>query len=188
MTRAQDSAGDKHEINFKTIRNTLVYQQGALVSLLVQHIPLSFKKPFKKAKVFEQLLTLDTIGEGEASINVPLFTEKRCEERFNFEIKNGVLPKTAKRRLESNRLTEPVQLLCDLLREFGYYLEIEKKRGRKDTLKTEHVTSVWKDGACVLNEEQMIEKGKYMNGYVLDLLEKKEPVTIYFDLKGIHSR
>ncbi|ELP86974.1 hypothetical protein EIN_317230 [Entamoeba invadens IP1] len=159
--------------DFREVRNYQVFEQGMLLLLLNNVFTLKFRHHLKKANAFEQLLRIESIESANDVIEVEKFCEKRAKERQNVDISKGITEKTAKRRVESNRVNEMLQLFQDLLGEMGVFFTVKKSHGKKETVKRETIENVFLNGCCI--DENMIRSyGKTVNEIVLKKLIDKE--------------
>ena len=98
-------------------RNYQVIQQSFLITLLNQYCEIHLTKQKKRSHVTLPFFTIEKIIFSDS--DVILFNdlvEKRCTEIKNYDIQNGVAIKTAARRYKSNKITEVLHLLMDLVR------------------------------------------------------------------------
>ncbi|GAB1221536.1 hypothetical protein ENUP19_0082G0065 [Entamoeba nuttalli] len=154
---------------FKDVRNYKVYEQSIFLALLNQYFDITLRLPIKQAKVFEQILVIDSISREEDYVDVVCFIDKRCSERYNFDLTHGVSKKTCQRRFETNKLTESLHFLSDVIAEFGYVLERRNTKGKKGTLKCDLIDKIFLNDKLLFNKDDIIKKGKLINQYLCEL-------------------
>ncbi|ELP86904.1 hypothetical protein EIN_445410 [Entamoeba invadens IP1] len=163
--------------DFRNIRNYQVYEQGVMLALLNSMFDITIKQPLKKANVFEQIVRIQSIVVENDVIDIEEFCDQRCKERFALDLKNGVPMKTAKRRIETNRVNEMLFVLADFLTEYSFEFTTKVVNGKKKTLKGETVKKI-ASGNFVINEREIRTKGKEINKKTLGLLGKQAKVVI----------
>ena len=112
-----------------------------------------------------RLKTLD-FGEGE-EISVGEYLKSRCLDMKNDDLTH-VSEKTATRRYQNNKRIELLHLLIDLLIIRGEYeFDTKSVYGKMKTNKLETILSVYKDGKCVVKEDELMKKAEMINAYLV---------------------
>ncbi|EMS13820.1 TATA-binding protein-associated phosphoprotein, putative [Entamoeba histolytica HM-3:IMSS] len=116
---------------FFKLRTYQVYQQGVLLVLLNNHFEITLQIPTKRSVVTHQYFKINELRRGNDSIKVEEYVEQRCKEKYLQDISNGIPEKTARRRYDTNKITEQLHLLIDLSTEFGYRFVSKRTSGKK---------------------------------------------------------
>ncbi|ELP88455.1 hypothetical protein EIN_229980 [Entamoeba invadens IP1] len=160
-------------VAFSRLRNSQVYQQAILLALINKHFQVKLLIPIKRSVLTLQLFKIEELTEGNDCIRVEDFVEKRCQEKFSNDVKQGIAEKTAKRRYETNRTTEQLHLLMDVLREFGYKFESRYTSGKKGAQKVETFNTIYLNDVVVVSQQQIVDLGTNINEKIAGLLFDK---------------
>ncbi|EDR28509.1 hypothetical protein EDI_193900 [Entamoeba dispar SAW760] len=163
---------------FKQTRNYQVSQQAVLLALINRHFSLSLSAPKKKSVVAQQMITVNYLRRGSDTVAVDEFIHRRLAEIQQYDISQGVAPKTAARRCENNRIAEVNHLLIDILREFGYSFSTKVTDGKNGTIKTESVYSILYKGTTLFTRSTIQSSGLAINKYLNDLLFETQTTLV----------
>ncbi|ELP84515.1 hypothetical protein EIN_169600 [Entamoeba invadens IP1] len=148
---------DNYKMDIRTVQAS---QECICIGLLNDFCSFTFKQPAKKSTVSPQFVRLSSLTfENGECLNVEEFVKKRCEKILKDDIKDGIQAKTAQRRFETNKKTEVIHLLVDILREKGYFFGTRMTVGKVGTKKTEYVTDVWKNGKYLFGQKEVDRRG-----------------------------
>ncbi|ELP94738.1 hypothetical protein EIN_340760 [Entamoeba invadens IP1] len=150
---------------FKKMRNYQVYQEAVFIALLSTFFEIVVRAPVKKSIVSLQLLRVEVIRSLRDVINVNDFVISRCKEKYKLDIKDGLLEKTAKRRTDTNRVSELLHFLQDVLRELGFGFVSKVTDGKNGAQVVETVYGIFGNG-IELDQKDIIEKGKKINDFL----------------------
>ncbi|ELP83771.1 hypothetical protein EIN_470050 [Entamoeba invadens IP1] len=145
---------------FIEVRNNQVYEQMVLLWIINKRFSISLKCPNKKATVFEQFLTVEYIWDTFDEIEVKKVVYERCSLRYQQDLNCGISQKTAKRRKNNNYTIECLQLLVDIVRELGFFVETEQCGGKKVNFKEEYIKYIYYDGVLLFNSNSIQIFGK----------------------------
>ncbi|ELP84351.1 hypothetical protein EIN_278410 [Entamoeba invadens IP1] len=149
-----------HPPRFIELRNIQAYELMILLSILNKTFNITLNVPSKKAVVFQQFLSVETLWNKKEYLNVNYIVKERCEKRMKKEVQEGVSQKTALRRKHANMIVEMLQLLIDFVRELGYFVETKTFGGKKGTLKEEKIIGIYIENKLICNEKEIKKKGK----------------------------
>jgi len=169
-------ASDEHA--FQKLRNYQVYQQAIFIALLNQFFELLVKAPVKRSVVSLQLLRIESIKYLSDIIGVNDFVMARCKEKYKKDISSGIGEKTAKRRSDTNRVTELLHLLQDLLREKGFAFHSKFTDGKNGAQIIETVCSIQGPDGFFISQQEIIHKGALISKYLTDKLVSSSEITL----------
>lgn len=152
----------------REIRNSQTLQQSLCICLLSQFCDITIKQPARKSVVTQQYMRLKTLdfGNGE-EISVGDYLKTRCLDMKNDDLTH-VSEKTATRRYQNNKRIELLHLLIDLLMIRGdYEFETKTVYGKMKTNKLETILAVYRDGKCVVKEDELNKKAETINSYLV---------------------
>ncbi|ELP93477.1 hypothetical protein EIN_059720 [Entamoeba invadens IP1] len=155
--------------HFVEVRNSLVYQQMVLLSIINTKYSLTLHLPNKKAVVYEQLVAINNLSNKSESVDVEEVIKQRCHYRLSSEKTNGVSEKTLHRRRQNYSIIERMNFLVDTVREMGYFVECEQNGGKRGILKGEVVKKIYCEGRLLFDEADIEEFGKKICEYVSSL-------------------
>ena len=127
---------------FLKLRSCQVYQQCVLLGLLNRHFEITIHIPSKRSIVTRQFFKVHEIRNGSDCIKVDEYVEQRCKEKYEKDISNGVSEKTARRRLDTNKITEQIHLYIDILTDLGYVFHSKYTSGKKGAQIVESVQQI----------------------------------------------
>ncbi|KAL7717807.1 TATA-binding protein-associated phosphoprotein [Entamoeba marina] len=162
---------------FKKMRNYQVFQQAIFIAILSQFFEITIKSPVKRSIVSCQLLRVDSLNYGNDTILVDEFVNTRCKEKYKQDIRNGISEKTAKRRSDTNRITEQLHFLRDILMLFEFDFHSKFTDGKNGAQIVETVLKVIGNGLSI-NKNDIALKGKEINDYLYHKLVDRSSVTI----------
>ncbi|KAL7719605.1 TATA-binding protein-associated phosphoprotein [Entamoeba marina] len=162
---------------FKKMRNYQVFQQAIFIALLSQFFEVTVKSPVKRSIVSLQLLRVDSLNYGNDTILVDEFVNTRCKEKYKQDILNGISEKTAKRRSDTNRITEQLHFLRDILMLFGFDFYSKFTEGKNGAQIVETVLKVIGNGSS-FNRNDISLKGKEINDYLYSKLVDCSSATL----------
>ena len=160
---------------FRNKRNYQVSQQCVFLALLNQYFDIKVKSPPKCSTVAQQFIRIDKLyqtvdGKSENELEIENFINARCRRLYELDLEKGITKKTANRRSETNRITETVHYLMDLLREFDYFFNVTIIDGKKGTLRVENVVDTRFHPLCstyiVMNKESILSCGQAINNAI----------------------
>ncbi|EDR27731.1 hypothetical protein EDI_104220 [Entamoeba dispar SAW760] len=157
---------------FFKLRNYQVYQQGILLALLNKHFEITLQIPTKRSVVTRQYFKINELRRGNDSIKVEEYVEQRCKEKYLQDLSNGIPEKTARRRYDTNKITEQLHLLIDLLTEFGYSFVSKWTSGKKGAQIVETIQKVISPNVTILNKEIPVigvQTNDYLTHHCFDL-------------------
>ncbi|BFU21102.1 hypothetical protein EHI8A_000080 [Entamoeba histolytica HM-1:IMSS-B] len=157
-------------------RNYQTCQEAIFLACLNEFCDIQIHKPAKKALVTMQFLPIESlIFSNEDSISFSKLIQTLVKQRMNYEVSIGVVPKTATRRSENYRFILSLNILCDLLSEFGYVLLSKAPSPRKHRKKKEPsdkdalgetIHFIIRNGKVLFNKERIETVGKKVNQYI----------------------
>ncbi|EKE39218.1 hypothetical protein ENUP19_0003G0054 [Entamoeba nuttalli] len=157
---------------FFKLRTYQVYQQGVLLVLLNNHFEITLQIPTKRSVVTRQYFKINELRRGNDSIKVEEYVEQRCKEKYLQDLSNGIAEKTARRRYDTNKITEQLHLLIDLLTEFGYRFVSKRTSGKKGAQIVETIQKVISPNVTILNKEIPtigVQTNDYLTHHCFDL-------------------
>ncbi|ELP89033.1 hypothetical protein EIN_164330 [Entamoeba invadens IP1] len=154
----------QRKARFIEVRNNQVYEAAVLLYLINKHFNIEMIIPQKKAVVYEQFFLVERIWSGEDKVDVRKFVNKRCDERIEFEISEGVSFKTARRRRNTNVFTETINMFVDFLREMGYFVETKVCGGKRVQFKEEYITAIFYGNDLIFGFDEIKRIGKELVG------------------------
>ena len=176
-------------------RNNQTHQQCVFLACLNEFCAIEIKKPIKRVVVTLQFFQVEALLFSEDDI---IYFHKHVQmlvrQRLEYEIKIGIDPKKASRRSENYRFTLALNVLNDMLSEFGYTLSRKVAQSRryckrkeekqkeqidpqKDTM-GETIHYIWRNGKLLFERQQIEIIGKEINDYFNSLFDEKETITI----------
>ena len=132
----------KYNEAFLKLRSFQVYQQCILLGLLNRHFEITIHIPSKRSIVTRQFFKVDELKNENDSIKVDEYVEQRCKEKFEKDLANGVSEKTARRRLDTNKITEQIHLYIDILSCLGYVFHSKYTSGKKGAQIVESIQQI----------------------------------------------
>ena len=159
---------------FQKLRSSQVFQQAVLLGLLNQYFEIKLQIPTKRSVVTRQFFKIDEIHTAVDVIKVEEFVEQRCKEKYDCDISMGISEKTAKRRYETNRVTEQIHFMIDILETFGYVFHSKFTSGKKGAPIVETAVEIVYPNKHDMITEQMIPIiGSKINDYFAEQIFKK---------------
>ncbi|ELP85433.1 hypothetical protein EIN_087450 [Entamoeba invadens IP1] len=156
----------------REIRNYQTLQQAVLIALLNQYAEVVFKQPAKKSVTTYQFMRIKSIKfTPQNTIAFNEFLKRRCVEHYTFDITNNTPMKTAKRRYQTNKKTDGIHLLMDLLTECGYFFVTKLTEGKSGTVKLDNIIQILKDGKTVVEKNELCKIGETVNEMLTKWLE-----------------
>lgn len=175
-------------------RNYQTHQQCVFLACLNEFCSIEMKKPTKRVVVTLQFFQIESlIFSEEDKIYFNKHVQMLVKQRLDYEIKIGIEQKKAARRSENYRFTLALNVLNDLLCEFGYVLTrriaqtkryARKKKQLKDSIDPhkdtmgETIHYIWRNGKLLFERSDIETIGKEINNYFLSLFEKNDSVHI----------
>ena len=166
----------------KKYSNKLNYQialQSLFIGLLNQFASISLKKRNVKTSVTLPFLCITQLS---FSPNDTVFLWELIEEKINkmyqYDIQNGVKQNTAQSRVKRNRIIQSIQILEDMLFQFGYrfgYKFIYKKNGN---VSLELVHEIYFNKVLQFSTENIKEKGSQINEYLRNAMNQRQYIEI----------
>lgn len=148
----------------REIRNFQTVQQAVLIGLLNQFSDIIFKQPAKKSVTTQQYMRIKSIiFTEEDTVSFAEFLKRRCLEHYNWDITHDVPLKTAKRRYQTNKKTDGLHLMMDILSELGFVFHTKMTEGKSGTVKLENIIEVTRHGKCIVHPSSFIDIGKQIN-------------------------
>ncbi|EKE41367.1 hypothetical protein ENUP19_0003G0050 [Entamoeba nuttalli] len=184
-TKKKRRASDDHA--FQRMRNYQVFQQAIFIALLSQFFEIVIRPPVKKSIVSFQLLRVDAIKLMKDVLSINDFIIARCKEKYKMDIKMGTLEKTAKRRSDTNRVTELLHLLQDLLREKGFIFISKFTDGKNGAQVIETITSIKGPNGLYLTQTDITKKGETISKYLNSEMSKSTRKFIPMNDKTLQS-
>ncbi|KAL7717740.1 TATA-binding protein-associated phosphoprotein [Entamoeba marina] len=151
------------KMNFRNQRNYQTAQQAILIALLNEQCDITIRRPVKRC-VVKSLCLINLL-------------KKRCKEREKHDIGVGVSKKTAIRRYETNRITEGLHLLMDILFTQKYFFNTRKTRGKKGVIKSEAMQEIFFNEHFLMNKDDIQKKGDEINQIITEKVLKEQ--TMY---------
>ncbi|EDR29876.1 hypothetical protein EDI_348860 [Entamoeba dispar SAW760] len=158
-----DGYGYSRNARFIEVRNLQVHQEMVLLSLLNQYFNITLRIPPKKASVYGQIAIVEMIWNKEMRIDFNNIIKQRCQERAQQDILIGVSEKTAERRKRSNSIRETLNVLTDMIRELGYFVETKESGGKRGTIKMEYITRIYLNHHLLYDEQTIRNLGYVLN-------------------------
>ncbi|ELP91644.1 hypothetical protein EIN_206310 [Entamoeba invadens IP1] len=170
--KSPQKVGLKHSVTLnksRDVRALQTAQECICIALLNKYCSFSFKQPAKKSTVAPQFLRICkvTFSVGD-EVDFEDIVKKRCLRVLQDDIIAGIPSKTAQRRFETNKKTEMIHLLIDMLREFGYFFQTRMTVGKSGTVKAENIIEIWKSGIKMFGCKDIEEKGVKVSKYLAD--------------------
>ena len=156
-----------------------MYQQVVLIGLINKYAEITLERPNKQTKVSISIPKILIISFNEIdSINISSFTEKQCKELCEKEVHDGLSQTTAMRRLEKNKKVYLLNLLIDIAAELGMKIDSTMSRRSNKSLQVERIQSISMENEFHFTKNQIIEFGKQLNEYYLELLTNEKTITL----------
>ena len=173
----------KNNEAFLKLRNTQCIQQSILILILNQYFNITLQIPSKRSVVAMQFLRIEKIQRENDVIEVEKYVEIRCREKYEKDIQNGISEKTAKRRYETNRITEQLHLMIDIMRELGCEMESKLIGGKKGTTKIENIQKIklnYMNQQIDINKNEFEIIGNYVNEMMMEKIfnRKEKEITM----------
>ena len=150
-------------------RNYQVFQQSILLTLLNKFASITIKREKKKSNTTLPFFTIHSITFiNNDKLDFDNFIHKRCSEMKEYDITNGINMKTATRRYKTNRITEVIHTLIDLLRIYGEEIETNMTRYKEGIKQSETMIGITIKGKQY-NETEIKKEGKRIN----ELIQKE---------------
>ena len=164
---------------FKKSRNYQVYQQCILIALLSSFFDVVIKQPVKRSVVSLQMLRIISISSKQTNevINVDEFVTQRCKEKYENDLRN-ISMKTAKRRYDTNRISELIHLLIDILFEENYRFSSKFTDGKNGAPVVETVNAIFTPDQRVFTKQDIITKGMRINQHLTALLQSNTEFNV----------
>ncbi|EDR27683.1 hypothetical protein EDI_162850 [Entamoeba dispar SAW760] len=148
----------------REIRNSQTIQQAVLIGALNYYADIIFKQPAKKSITTHQYMRIKSVNfSDENVVSFAEFLKTRCYEHFRYDISHGVALKTAKRRYQTNKKTDGLHLLMDLLNELGFEFNTKLTEGKSGTIKLENILEVRKESFIIINQKNFETVGREIN-------------------------
>ncbi|EMD42861.1 ORF 0.75, putative [Entamoeba histolytica HM-3:IMSS] len=156
--------------------NLQVELQSICLCLLSAHCKIVVGKPNRYSSLTKQFVKIKEIEFNRFdSINVIKFTKDRVSMKMCLECsKQNINAKTALRRLQPIKKKIVMNLLIDLLIEFGYLFEIQKetKEGYEGLVRIFHKNTL------LMETKEVREKGHQYNIKITSQLAQTTPLTL----------
>lgn len=164
---------------FNQWKNYQAVQECILIGLLNPYCDIRIKKPYKKSTVTIPFVVIEKIIFNQHdSINIAEFIEKRCQERMEYELKIGVSPQTALRRYKTNKFTETIHLLMDLLIEKGFFFHTSIPPQKQHCQPHETIHSIFDKEGKYYTKNSIISTGTLINTYFTTHFQKHATFTL----------
>ena len=163
----------KNNEAFLKLRSYQVYQQSILLALLNRYFEITLQIPSKRSIVTRQFFKIEEIRNGNDVIKVEEYVEHRCKEKYEKDLLEGISEKTAKRRYDTNRITEQLHLMIDLLIDFGHLFNSKWTSGKKGAQIVETIQEILTPYEFISNN-QIPLLGSRINDYLCDQLFQRK--------------
>ncbi|ELP83541.1 hypothetical protein EIN_378760 [Entamoeba invadens IP1] len=148
----------------RKLRDYQTCQQGIFIGLLNKFCDITIIKPPKKAVITHQFVKIKTISFNfEDFIDIEEFLQRRCNDHKFDDMKQGCSEKTANRRFQTNKKTEALHLLLDVLGEVGYFFEVNTTKGKKGTMKLQNVERIYQNEKYLFGIDEIYDVGFKIN-------------------------
>lgn len=155
-------------------RNYQSYQQSVLIALINKYGDVVIRKEKKRSNKTVPFYTIQTIIFGSNDkINFDDYIQRRCTEKKTSDILNGINEKTATRRYKTNKITEVLHTLIDLLMIRDEELEISSTRYKAGITRTETMIGFYVERERY-GENEIKTIGNQINQYLQQLLVNGE--------------
>ena len=172
-------------------RNYQTCQEAIYIACLNEFCEIQLKKPTKKAYVTMQFFQIESLNfSDEDIIQFSKLVQLLVKQRMEYEVSIGVEQKTAARRSENYKFSISLNLLNDLLTEFGYVLRdkiyfnsnpkrnVKKKNESQKESIGETIHFIFKNGKILFDKEKIESIGKNINSYLLNLFNDKNIIVL----------
>ncbi|ELP89024.1 hypothetical protein EIN_163940 [Entamoeba invadens IP1] len=166
----KDRQFNTKNIHFKT-RVALSLQaeiQNVALMLLSRYIGVFVKRPSKQAKITTQFQRVKNLIIGDEVLDVQKVVKARCLLYSTLMEKEGVKEETIKRRMQPYKRREVVNLLLDVLFEFGVVLL--NARDESDGILGNVCFYNFHNKTIVYNIEQIKEVGKIVSNRIASIV------------------
>ncbi|KAL7721797.1 TATA-binding protein-associated phosphoprotein [Entamoeba marina] len=160
----------------KELKDFESIQLSIQLSLLNKYCSFVLQKPEKQSKVTLPFVkVLSVIFEEE--INVEQLAEQSSNYYLNKDKESGAKSNVLFRRFERNKKAFILNFLQDLLYLLGYSFVI-KQSNCKCILAFDRISCIYHNKILIMNKDEMIWRGKIINSYLINQLDKNTTVSI----------
>ena len=180
----QRNSQSDNAILYSNHRNYQVFQQSILISLLNKFADITIKRERKRSNVTLPFFTISTVTfNNNDSFDLDSYVQKRCVEIKEYDLNHNINMKTATRRFKTNRITEVLHTLIDLLRINDEEIETVRTRYKEGIKQSETMIK------CKMNDKEINEKeikiyGNVVNNYIKERMINDE---IYFQKGELYN-
>ena len=164
--QTQRNSQSDNAILYSNHRNYQVFQQSILICLLNKYADITIKRERKRSNVTLPFFTISNVVFNDNDIiDIDSYVQKRCIEIKEYDLNHNINIKTATRRFKTNRITEVIHTLIDLLRIQNEEIKTTMTRYKEGIKQSETMIK------CQIEDREMNEKeikkyGEYINSFL----------------------
>ena len=164
----------ENAILYSNHRNYQAFQQAILITLLNNYAVITVKKERKRSNVTVPFFTISSVIFNEIDeIDIDQYVQKRCIEIKEYDLTHNINPKTATRRYKTNRVTEVIHTLIDLLRIKDERIETTTTRYKEGVKQSETMIGC-RIGGKNMREKEIKVYGEHVNTYLHERMMNDE--------------
>ena len=163
---------------YKETRNYQAQQESLLIMLLNKYATISLSIPSVESNELNFFRIKSITFEEGNTIDVCTFLNKRCTAIYEQDIQRGTDIKTAKRRKQTNRRIEVLNLMADLLTFQGYFFDTKESTGKRDKKKMSNIVNVFKDSEFLMNIETIKMVGSCIDAEIMNLCKESSEIVL----------
>lgn len=161
----------EYEANKNNRKDYQIIEQAILVGLLNRIYGFDIVRTTKKSQLTMNNFRIRNIGVGRDVVNIYDFAHDQCIYFYEKKATCNIKRQTVLKSFEKNRRMFVMNYLIDLAMESGFFFNFVKvNKFKKDSVNVDTFNAVYYHGKLLLSENDIIEKGKLINQYLLNRL------------------
>ena len=166
VNQNQRNPQSDNAILYSNHRNYQVFQQSILICLLNKYADITIKRERKRSNVTLPFFTISNVVFNDNDIiDIDSYVQKRCIEIKEYDLNHNINIKTATRRFKTNRITEVIHTLIDLLRIQNEEIKTTMTRYKEGIKQSETMIKCQIEDR-EMNENEIKKYGEYINSFL----------------------
>ena len=172
----------ENSIHYSNHRNYQCFQQAILITLINNYADITVKRERKRSNTTVPFFTISNITFNKKDIiDFEIYIQKRCIEIKEYDLNHNVNMKTATRRYKTNRITEVIHTLIDILKIKNEKIETTKTRYKEGIKQSETMIGCEISGR-MMKEYDIKKYGEEINMYLKNMINNDEIKIMKGDL------
>ena len=168
----------QYVLNKRRLHDEESFQEIMLIGLLNEVCGFTITRPKKQSIVTTNIPILNTLHFEKEEFDIENIVDEHYREEYNRDKEREQFNQTAFRRFEKNKRNFLQSLLIDICIEKGFFFESKFARHSKKVMSIERIQRVYYNGTFLYEIEEIYNKGKAINSYLMGLLSNKHFIRI----------